>query len=222
MKAYKGFNPDMTCRGFKYEEGQTYETDKASICEEGFHACLNPMDCLQYYPPAESIYREVDIDGLDESEAAKCQEDSKVCGKKIAIGAKLSVKGLVEAYIDFMMAHCGKSDSIPPAINDKDSSMASNSGDRSMASNSGDSSMASNSGHRSMASNSGDEGIACAVGIEGMAKGCLGAWLVLAEWKWSDSDSAWHRIDVQCKKVDGNTIKADTYYRLINGEFVEA
>ena len=50
MKAYKGFNPDMTCRGFQYEEGKTYETDKAELCECGFHACLEPLDVIAYYP----------------------------------------------------------------------------------------------------------------------------------------------------------------------------
>lgn len=51
MKAYKGFNKDMTCRGFQYEEGKTYETDKAELCKEGFHACENPLDCFNYYAP---------------------------------------------------------------------------------------------------------------------------------------------------------------------------
>ena len=50
MKAYKGFNPDMTCRGFQYEEGKKYETDKAELCNEGFHACERPLDIIQYYP----------------------------------------------------------------------------------------------------------------------------------------------------------------------------
>lgn len=39
MKAYKGFNTDMTCLGFKYKEGETYTTSKAKLCERGSHAC---------------------------------------------------------------------------------------------------------------------------------------------------------------------------------------
>ena len=46
MKAYKGFKADMTCRGFKYEVGKTYKTDKAVLCECGFHACEHPLDVL--------------------------------------------------------------------------------------------------------------------------------------------------------------------------------
>ena len=44
VKSYKGFNKDMTCRGFQYEEGKEYETDKAEVCETGFHACEYPLD----------------------------------------------------------------------------------------------------------------------------------------------------------------------------------
>ena len=48
--AYKGLNEDFTCRGFQYEIGKTYHEDKAITCECGFHACLNPLDVLVYYP----------------------------------------------------------------------------------------------------------------------------------------------------------------------------
>lgn len=46
MKAYKGFNKGLTCRGFQYEEGKTYEEQEAKLCKSGFHACENPIMCL--------------------------------------------------------------------------------------------------------------------------------------------------------------------------------
>ena len=64
MKAYKGFNPDMTCRGFQYEEDKEYTHDgEVKCCEGGFHACEYPLDCFDYYAPADSVYHEVERAG---------------------------------------------------------------------------------------------------------------------------------------------------------------
>lgn len=50
MKAYKVFNKNMTCRGFKYEVGKTYTHDgEIKLCVSGFHACLKAVDCFNYY-----------------------------------------------------------------------------------------------------------------------------------------------------------------------------
>ncbi|MDD6275502.1 MAG: hypothetical protein PUB20_01565, partial [Clostridia bacterium] len=98
MKAYKGFNKDMTCRDFRYEIGKEYETDRAELCNSGFHACEYPLDCLGYYIPASSRYCEVDVDAIPEREA----EDTKVCGKKIKIGAEIGIPGLVKAAIEYV------------------------------------------------------------------------------------------------------------------------
>lgn len=54
MKAYKGFDKNMRCRGFQFEEGKTYEAEKAKLCEWGFHACLRPLDVFYHYAPANS------------------------------------------------------------------------------------------------------------------------------------------------------------------------
>lgn len=62
-KAFNGFNKDLTCRGFQYEEGKEFQTEKAECCETGFHACEYPLDCLRYYSPNTSVYHEVDEDG---------------------------------------------------------------------------------------------------------------------------------------------------------------
>ena len=50
MIAYKVFNPDWTCRGFKYQVGETYEEDiNPSVCDRGFHFCKKLADCFNYY-----------------------------------------------------------------------------------------------------------------------------------------------------------------------------
>ena len=82
LKAYKGFNKDLTCRGFQYVEGETYEESAARLCSKGFHACLAPIDVFGYYAPGTSVYHEVTLEGVD----PKRESDSKVAGRKISIG----------------------------------------------------------------------------------------------------------------------------------------
>ena len=102
MKAYKRFNKDMTCNGFQYEEGKTYETDHAKLCSSGFHACENPLDCSSYYSPAKSVIREVELEDV----SPERQGDSKVVAKKITIGAQLDVMGLCKAHFEYVISNC--------------------------------------------------------------------------------------------------------------------
>lgn len=94
MKAYKGFNKDMTCREFQYEEGHTYTTDKAELCECGFHACEDPLDAFRYYDPASSMYHEVELEDI----CVDVRDDTKICGKKITIGKTLSLDDILDAH----------------------------------------------------------------------------------------------------------------------------
>ena len=80
--AYKGMNSDMSCKGFQYEIGKTYKTDKAELCNCGFHACLNPRDVLDYYLEEGSRYYKVKLSG----EITKCGfEDTNVAATEITI-----------------------------------------------------------------------------------------------------------------------------------------
>ena len=102
MKAYKGFNKDMTCRGFQYEIGKAYETDAADLCRIGFHACENPLDCFGHYAPGNSRYCEVEI----EDNGQRSSEDSKVVGKKIKIGAELSTEQICKLHFEYVRSRC--------------------------------------------------------------------------------------------------------------------
>ena len=64
MKAYKGFNEKLQCRNFQYELGGEYEESKAELCKTGFHACENPIEVFDYYPPADSRYCEVELENV--------------------------------------------------------------------------------------------------------------------------------------------------------------
>lgn len=104
MKAFKGFNKDLTCRGFQYEEGKEFHTEKAECCEEGFHACEYPLDCFGYYSPAQSVFHEVELSG----DMDRRSDDTKVCATDIKIGARISIAGLVKAAIEFTMSKVNK------------------------------------------------------------------------------------------------------------------
>ena len=222
MKAYKGFDKDLKCRGFQYEIGKEYEEPKADLCACGFHACENPIDVFGYYHPADSRYCEVEISDISPEKSS----DSKKCGKKIHIGAEIGIKGIVEAFIKFTMDKADWKNA--KESNTGNQSVATNTGYQSVATNTGDQSAATNTGYQSVATNTGDqsvaivkgeESIAIATGIASKAKGALGCYIVLAEWEWN-----YHHYNlktVKTAKVDGKYIKEDTFYMLEDGEFIE-
>ena len=102
IKAYKAFDKDLSCRGFKYEVGKEYEeTGDIKACEKGFHACPYPLDVFGYYAPAGSRFCEVEQSGkIDDSES------NKVCSSKIRIGAELDIRGLVKAAVSYVKERC--------------------------------------------------------------------------------------------------------------------
>lgn len=215
MKAFKGFNKDLTCRGYQYEEGKEFHTERAECCDTGFHACEYPLDCFGYYDPAHSVFHEVELSG----EMDKSGDNTKVCATDIKIGARLSIAGLVKMAIDFTMSKVNKE-----AGSDERHGFASATG------NCGASSA---TGYKGASSVSDPTGVAVAWGHEARAKGCKGAHLILSDWKYvgarySDGDytdpydkESWELTGAKMAVVDGENIKEDTYYRCIEGEIVE-
>ena len=222
MKAYKGFNKDMTCRDFRFKEGETYTEDKAELCKSGFHACLNPLDCWNYYDLLSGEFHEVELEDVsDEREV-----DTKVCAKKITIGAKLDIKGLVKASVDFVMESVkdcfGKSD------NNSNYAQIGSSGDSAQIGSSGYSAQIGSSGYSAQIGSSGDSAqiemqgersVASCVGNEGKIKGKLGCWIVLSDWEWINDK--YTPVCVKAAQIDGVNLKPDVWYKLENGEFKE-
>ena len=241
VKSYKGFNKDMTCRGFQYKEGKEYKTSKAVVCNEGFHACEHPLVCLDYYPPNTSIYHEVEQTG--EFSSVFCGRDSKIASTKIKIGAKLSIAGLVQAAIDFTksktvtMQDATEDYGVSSATGDSGVSSATGSGgvssatgycgassatgDYGVSSATGDCGASSATGYKGASSADNSTAVAVAWGYKSKAKGCIGAHIVCAEWKYDKFKSDWFFVGAKMSIVDGVKIKADTYYTLRDGEFVE-
>ena len=263
LKAFKGLDKRLRCRGFQYEVGKEYQEPVAELCRKGFHACKNPLDTFRYYPPTDSRYCEVEID----DNGQRNSDDSKVCGKEIKIGAEIGLDGVIKAGAQFIFETCKGSDEDHAsgeggnaaasgvsgnaaasgvrgnAAASGESGNAAASGVSGNAAASGVSGNAAASGWNGNAAASGWSGNAAASGVRGtatvtgrdgrasaigeqciavawgqnsLAKGTLGNWIVVSERGNSDDI-----VDAKLARVDGETIRADTWYTLRRGEIVE-
>ena len=241
IKAYKAFDKDLSCRGFKYKVGKEYEeTGDIKACEKGFHACPYPLDVFGYYAPAGSRFCEVEQSGkIDDSES------DKVCSSKIRIGAELDIRGLVKAAVSYVKERCTNEYNAEPGKPAMTGYRGvATAGDRGAAT-AGDCGAATagyrgaaTAGYRGVAmagdggaATAGDGGAATArgkasTGYNGLSvargknvqvKGGIGAILVIAE----ERDDTYDIVDWKAVAVDGEVVKADTWYRLENGELVE-
>ena len=208
MKAYKGFTKEMKCRDFQYEEGGEYEQcGEIKCCENGFHACESPLDCFSYYSPADSVYHEVELDGKISKE--ENGEDTKVAASKIKIGAKINIADIVKAQFDYV-----KEKTIPSNKHYTTAKRKANSA-------TGYGSANISTGVECTNNAAGEANIAVAWGKNNKCKGSIGSFLVLSEWgEWDGNKYPF--ICAKMVVVDGEKIKADTFYMLQDGEIVEA
>ena len=109
IKAFKGFNPDMTCKKFKFVPGVEYsmDEDKINLCTRGFHSCIIPLQCFSYYKPLAGVFHEVEIDGA--MEIAKA--NSKIVSSKITVEEhELDSKEIVNETYDCIEMLTGDTD----------------------------------------------------------------------------------------------------------------
>ena len=224
MKAFKGFDQNMQCRGFQFKEGETFHEEKADLCHCGFHACEVPLDVFNYYAPGMgSIYREVELEDVCDNRRS---DDSKVCAKTIKIGAEIGIPGIVKAQIEWVKKTIGFDEAIKKAGESPDEhatgyqGAASATGTRGAASATGDQGAASATGTSGAASATGKDSVALAAGKDGKVKGALGCAIFAVE-RGDWNGGTYPILAVAAAIVDGKTIKADTWYRLVNGEFKE-
>ena len=217
MKGYKAFKKGLICdptgnKPFQFAENTVFEERKAEVCKSGFHFCAEPMDVLNYYPP-ESEFAEVEA--LDD---VKTDDSVKYVTKKIRIGAKISLKDLISAQVDIDFAKAKEDGNEHYAQGDNGHAAAQ--GAYGHAAAQGDNGHAAAQGAYGHAEVDGKESIAAAFGINGKAKACLGSWIMLAEWELKNGN--WHIVAVKTAQIDGEKLKADTWYILKNGKFEEA
>ena len=244
--AYKGFDKNLKCRGFQYEVGKEYEMDgDIKCCERGFHACESPLEVFDHYDMLNSRFAKVEQSG----EIDKEENTTKVCSSKIKVKAELKLADIINLGVEWIKeitspdkvkketklndnggdsAKIGSSGDYAQIGSSGDYAKIGSSGYSAQIGSSGDSAQIGSSGYSAQIGSSGDyaqiestgeHSVVMAAGYNSIAKAKAGSWITLAEWR--NNDGVWIPICVKTEQVDGERIKADTFYKLIDGEFKE-
>ena len=102
-----------------------------------------------------------------------------------------------------------------------DSAQIGSSGYSAKIGSSGDSAQIGSSGDSAQIDSTGEDSVIMCAGNSSIAKAKVGSWITLAEWKWSYEKKRDVPVCVKTEYVDGDNIKADTWYQLKNRKFVE-
>jgi hypothetical protein len=202
MITYKGTDQDMKCHGgFQYELGKKYEDDGAIRCGgSGYHSCKVPLDVFQYFAPNKSQYFICEAGGIVDED----NKDSKIASSELILKAEIGIPGLVKAHIDYVKSHTTTEHTDPERATAGDCGAAT----------AGDYGAATSRGSVTVGAN----GAGLVRSNDVKIRGGLGAILVIAEEKENSYDLTHWKTVV----VDGETVKADTWYKLVDGELVEA
>ena len=223
MKVYKGTDKDMKCRGFQYELGVTVKSDDAIRCGgKGFHSCEAPFDVLRYYPNKDgNRFFVATADGKIDRTGA---DDSKLASTELTLDEEIVLADLIQAQKEYTRAKaesgklCGIRSNLAGGIR---SNLAG--GDGSNLAGGDGSNLAggdeSNLAGGKWSNLAGGDGSAIVGRDHCRAKAGLNSVIVLS--KWETKGGEYKPVCVKAEIVDGVRIKANTWYRLENGEFVE-
>ena len=221
IKSYKGFDSSLSCRGFQYEVGKEYEMGgRIECCERGFHACESPLEVFDHYDMLKSRFAEVEQSGIIDRE----EGSTKVCSSRIKIKAELKLADIINIGVEWLK------DITSPSKVKTDSSLSDNgerkkqigsSGYSAQIGSSGDSAQIGSSGDSAKIDSTGTDSVIMCAGYKSKAKAKIGSWITLAEWVYCEEKGRQVPVCVKTEYVDGENIKADTYYQLIGGVFTE-
>jgi hypothetical protein len=236
MKGYKAFNKGLICKGKQYKENETFEEERAVPCHRGMHFCKNPFDVLNFYDLVDENGEFSDfaeVEAPDDAEV-KTDDDIKYCTTKLKVGAKFSFAGFVKTCVDFVIektqtekpdsgnsAQIGSSGNSAKIGSSGDSAQIGSSGDSAQIGSSGNSAQIGSSGYSAKIKSTGYDSIICCAGDDSCVSAKKGSWITLAEWKYSYEKDRYVPKCVKTEYVDGERIKEDTMYKLIDGEFTE-
>lgn len=189
-------------------------------CERGFHACESPLEVFDHYDMLKSRFAEVEQSGIIDRE----EDSTKVCSSRIKIKAELKLADIINIGVEWLK------DITSPSKVKTDSLLSDNGERKKQIGSSGYSAQIGSSGYSAKIGSSGDSAkmdstgtdsvIMCA-GYKSKAKAKIGSWITLAEWVYSEEKGRHVPVCVKTEYVDGENIKADTYYQLIGGVFTE-
>ena len=229
IKSYKGFDKNLKCRDFQYEIGKEYEMDgEIRVCNRGFHACESPFEVFDHYSMIGSRFCEVEQDG----NISKEDRGTKICSSKIKIKAELKLADMINLGVEWLK-EITSPEKIKTSIKDNssgDDAQIGSSGNGAKIGSSGNYAQIGSSGNYAQIGSSGDDaqidstGEGCVImcaGINSVAKASKGSWITLSEWSYSDKKQRYIPVCVKTEFVDGEKIKADTYYKLAGGVFKE-
>lgn len=201
---FKAYDPGLICKGYQYEEGKTYKKNGHGVCVGGVtHYCVNPFDVLDHYPLVREDGKFSDFTTVEAIDEPVTDDNRKFATSTIKIGVKLGFAGFIKACIDFVYEKMIKnmpSDKVDTA----------------------DYAQIGSSGSDAKIDISGNDSVGAAVGIGSVIKGAVGNWITLAEWVYDNDKQRYIPVCVKSAQIDGKIIKADTWYKLSGGEFVEA
>ena len=211
IKSYKGFDKNLKCRDFQYEIGKEYEMDEEiKMCNRGFHACESPFEVFDHYSMIGSRFCEVEQDG----NISKEDRGTKICSSKIKIKAELKLADMINLGVEWL-----KEITSPEKI--KTSMKDNSSGNNAQIGSSGYYAKIGSSGDDAQIDSTGEGCVIMCAGINSVAKASKGSWITLSEWSYSDKKQRYIPVCVKTEFVDGEKIKADTYYKLAGGVFKE-
>ena len=180
------------------------------VCSRGFHACESPFDVFDHYTMIDSRFCEVEQDG----NISKEDRGTKICSSKIKIKAELKLADMINLGVEWL-----KEITSPKKM--KTSIKDNSSGDGAKIGSSGDYAKIGSSGDDAKIDSTGEGCVIMCAGINSVAKASKGSWITLSEWSYSDKKKRYIPVCVKTEFVDGEKIKADTYYKLAGGVFKE-
>ena len=227
---FKAYNPGLICRGYQYEEGKTYKKNGHGVCVGGVtHYCVNPFDVLDCYPLVREDGKFSDFTTVEAIDEPVTDDNQKFATSTIKIGVKLGFAGFIKACIDFMYEKTIKN--MPSdKVDTGNFAQIGSSGYAAQIGSSGDFAQIGSSGYAAQIGSSGDfaridisgnDSVGAAIGANGVIKGAVGNWITLAEWVYDNDKQCRVPVCVKSAQIDGEIIKADTWYKLSGGEFVE-